>query len=489
MIDYQQSLTSESPFDKQSVLDLTAPHNVEAEQGLLGALLINNKAYDQVSEFLEPDHFYDPGHGKIYGFIRTLINQGQVADPVTLRAYIENDPLLGSSGAHYLDEIMIHTSTMVLVQDYGRVIYNDYLRRQLIEIGAKMSAVAYRRDPDLPPAKQIEDVETELFQLNLDSHRQGGFILLDKALTNAVTLAEEAYKKDSRVTGVTTGFTELDQILGGLHKSDLIIIAGRPAMGKTALGTTIGLNATKAYRTTNATDGAIVGFFSLEMSSEQIATRLLADQSNIPADKVRHGAIKSSDFTQFIEACHRLRSLSLFIDDTPGLTISILRARARRLKRTHNLGLIIIDYLQMLRSSTKAENRVLELGQITRDLKALAKELHLPVIALSQLNRAVESRPDKRPQLADLRESGAIEQDADVVIFLFREQYYLERNEPIQHDNESEEKFSDRMVKWQQKCDKVKNIGELIIAKHRHGPTGVIQLHFDGRFTRFSNLA
>jgi replicative DNA helicase len=314
-------------------------------------------------------------------------------------------------------------------------------------------------------------------------------------MTEAVTMAEAAFKRSGKTTGVSTGFKDLDERLGGLHASDLIVLAGRPSMGKTALATNIGFNAARSFRpgesgTAKAEDGAVVGFFSLEMSSEQLATRILAEESGVPSHDIRQGRVSNEDFDKFVQASQRLASVPFFIDDTPALTIAGLRTRARRLKRQQGLGLVIVDYLQLLRGAGESggfENRVQEISEITRGLKALAKELNVPVLALSQLSRAVEQREDKRPMLSDLRESGSIEQDADVVMFVFREEYYLARSEPTQRPEEGVEKFGDRHDKWKERCEQVYGLAEIHVAKQRHGPVGKVTLRFDGKTTKFDN--
>ena len=469
----------------------TPPHNEEAEQALLGALLLNNRAYEKVSEFLRPEHFFIPVHNRIFGHIVNLIERGQTAEPVTLKPYFERDPDLATiGGATYLAELSASVVTVINAEDYGRTIHSNFLRRQLIAIGENMVNEAYRHDLDVSAQDQISDAEKDLYDLASTGDIQGGFIEFKHSLANAIGIAEAAYKRSATVVGVTTGLIDLDRRLGGLHSSDLLILAGRPSMGKTALATNIAINAAKAHMASGGEEGAVVGVFSLEMSAEQLATRVLADETKVASDKIRRGELKESDFPRFVDANQTLSRLPLFIDDTPAITVGILRTRARRLKRTANLGLIVIDYLQLMRGSgsNRSENRVQEISEITRGLKAVAKELQVPVLALSQLSRAVEAREDKRPQLSDLRESGSIEQDADVVMFVYREQYYHERAVPMRRPEESEEKFNDRHQRWMQRGEEVHNIGECIIAKQRHGPVGSVRLHFDGQFTKFSDL-
>ena len=467
------------------------PHNIEAEQALLGSVLVNNNAFDKVGEFLRPECFYDPVHGRIFEAIRTLISRGQIADTKTLHGLFDQDPSLASvGGAQYLANLAASVITVINVVDYGQLIHDLYLRRQMITLGEDVVNDAYRQDLDEPATKQIERTEQKLFELAQTGEMDRGFVKLEKSLLVSLHMAEEAYKRDSHVTGVTTGLRDMDRKLGGFQRSDLVILAGRPSMGKTALATNFAFNAARNAYESGGKEGSAVAFFSLEMSSEQLATRLLGEHSRVPSDKIRRGDIKADDFTKFMEATKLLSRVPLYIDDTPGLTVASLRTRARRLKRiVPQLGMIVIDYLQLLRgSSSNSDNRVQEVSEITRGLKGLAKELDLPVVALSQLSRAVEARDDKRPQLSDLRESGSIEQDADVVMFVYREEYYHSRAEPSQRQDENEDKFNQRYQRWQERGDQVRNIAEVIIAKQRHGPIGTVELQFDGQFTRFSDL-
>lgn len=467
------------------------PHNIEAEQALLGAILVNNNVYEKVGELLAPDQFYDPVHQRIFEAIATLIQRGQIADPKTLRGLFENDPALANvGGAHYLGDLAASIISVINAQDYAQLIHDLHLRRQLITLGEDIVNNAFQQDLQDTAPKQIERAEHSLFELAQTGELDRGFVKLEKSLTVSLRLADEAFKRDSHVTGVTTGLRDMDRKLGGFQKSDLIILAGRPSMGKTALATNIAINAAKAHHDTNGKEGSAVAFFSLEMSSEQLSTRLLGDYSSVPSDKIRRGEIKQDDFNKFLEATKFLSRAPLYIDDTPGLTVAALRTRARRLKRlVPALGLIVIDYLQLLHGMGKgSDNRVQEVSEITRGLKGLAKELELPVLALSQLSRAVESREDKHPQLSDLRESGSIEQDADVVMFVYREEYYHARSEPARRADEGEDKFNTRYQRWMERGEEVRNIAEVLIAKQRHGPIGTVPLHFDGQFTRFSNL-
>ncbi|MDR3519259.1 MAG: replicative DNA helicase [Azospirillaceae bacterium] len=465
--------------------------NEAAEQGLLGAILFDNKVFEKVNEFLKPEHFYDPAHGRIFEACRRVIERGQVADPATLRGYFQNDVDLETvGGAGYLAQLMANVVSLRAAEDYGREIYELHLRRELVTLGEDVTHEAFTYDLDVSAVDQIEAAEKRLFDLATAGDTKGGLVAFDKSLAAAIGMAEAAFRRDSHISGCTTGLVDLDRKLGGLHKSDLLILAGRPSMGKTALATNIAFAAAKANMYSKGKEGGVVAFFSLEMSSEQLATRILADEAQVPSENIRRGDLKQEDFAHFVEASQELSRVPFYCDDTPALTISGLRTRARRLARSVGLGVIVVDYLQLMRgSSTKAsENRVQEISEITRGLKAIAKELDVPVLALSQLSRAVEQREDKRPQLSDLRESGSIEQDADVVMFVFREQYYLERAEPSRRPDESDDKFNDRYQRWIQRCEEVHNTGEVIIAKQRHGPIGSVRLFFDGQFTKFGDL-
>jgi replicative DNA helicase len=474
-----------------------APHNTEAEQALLGAIFRNNLAYGRVSDFLEAEHFANAVHARIYGAIGKLIERGQVANPVTLKNLFDQDGALAEiGGAQYLTRLAESAVTIINAEDYGRRIHDLHLRRQLIGLGEDVVNDAFRQDLDDDAVNQIERAEARLFELASTGQAEGGLRPLDSALTNALQMAEAAFQRGGKTVGVGTGFIDMDKKLGGLYPSDLIILAGRPSMGKTSLATNIAFNAAKAYVAgvgpdgrKIAEDGAVIGFFSLEMSAEQLATRILAEESNVSSDRIRRGDVRKDDFDRFVAASQRLSTVPLYIDDTPALSVAALRTRARRLKRQQGLGLIVIDYLQLLRpgGSRSSENRVQEISEITRGLKAIAKELEVPVIALSQLSRAVEQREDKRPQLADLRESGSIEQDADVVMFIFREEYYLSRAEPMQRPDEDSTKFNDRHDKWRERCEQTYGLAEVIIAKQRHGPIGTVKLHFEAETTKFNN--
>lgn len=478
------------------------PSNTEAEQALLGAILINNAAYGRVAEFLAAEHFGNAVHGRIYAAIGKLLDRGQIANAITLKNLFDQDgALIEIGGAQYLARLAESAVTIINAEHYGRTIHDLHLRRELITIGQDVVTEAFSHDLDDPAVGQIERAESKLFELATTGQAEGGFQPFATALGNAITMAQAAFKRDGKTVGVATGFTDLDKKLGGLHPADLVIIAGRPGMGKTALATNIAFHAAKQYRAARGTDGridlsnpaedgAVIGFFSLEMSAEELATRILGEESGTSSDRIRRGEVRREDFEKFIQASQRLEAVPLYIDETPAISVAALRTRARRLKRQQGLGLIIVDHIQLLRptSSNRAfENRVQELSEITRGLKAVAKELNVPVLALSQLSRAVEQREDKRPMLADLRESGSIEQDADVVMFIFREEYYKSRA-PIQKENESQEHYNDSYAKWQSDLEKVHGLAEIIIAKQRHGPIGTVKLHFEAETTKFDNF-
>lgn len=475
-----QLISSEETSSLEKMMERLPPQSLEAEQALLGALLHNNLVYERVAEFLRPEHFATGVHAKIYQALGTLINRGQVADPITLRDYFEKDESLQEvGGGQYLAELASNIVSIINSEDYAHKIYDLYLRRQLIGIGEDVVNNAHTFELDTTANNQIEVAEKKLFDLATSGMQERGIQSFTKALTDAIKSAEVAYKRDSHIVGVTSGLLDIDRRLGGLHPSDLIILAGRPSMGKTALATNIAFNAAKAQL--KGKEGAVVAFFSLEMSAEQLANRLLGQEAGISSDKIRRGEISQNDFPKFVEVSRELNQLPLYIDDTPALSVPAIRTRARRLQRQGGLGLIVIDYLQLIGTpgGKSSDNRVQELSEITRGLKALAKELNVPVIALSQLSRAVESRDDKRPQLSDLRESGSIEQDADVVMFVYREEYYESRKEPSPG--------TDKWREWDVRMTQLKNLAEVIIAKQRHGPIGTVKLHFEGMLTKFSN--
>ena len=468
-----------------------APHNIEAEQALLGAILVNNEALYRVSDFLEPRHFFEPIHQKIYELSSQLVRAGKVASPVTLKTFLQADADIGGlTLSQYLARLAAEATTVINAQDYGRTIYDLAIRRSLIVIGEDIVNEAYDAPVDFAPAKQIEEAERRLYEIAESGRYEGGFQAFSQAITTAVDMAAKAYQRDGNLSGIATGLRKLDHKMGGLQPSDLIIVAGRPGMGKTALATNIAYNIAKAWQGEVRPDGhittvngGIVGFFSLEMSAEQLATRILAERTGIPSSTIRRGGISEQDFEVIRDVSLELQNMKFFVDETGGLSIAQLVARARRLKRQRGLDLLVIDYIQLLSgsSSRSRDNRVQEITEITTSLKALAKELNVPIIALSQLSRQVESRDDKRPQLSDLRESGSIEQDADVVIFVYREEYYLQNKEPRPGTEEH--------AKWQIEMDRVFGRAEVIIGKQRHGPTGTVELQFDGSVTRFSDLA
>lgn len=474
------------------------PSNAQAEQALLGALLANNKAYERVSEFLAPEHFADGIHGRIYAAIQRRIEAGQLADAVTLRAEFEHSGVLEEvGGSAYLAQLLSAMVGIINAGEYGRVIHDAWLRRQLIDLGETVVNRAYGAEAELAAKEQLEAAEQALFDLAKDGGSEGGFVTFGRALTEAVNMAEKAFTSGGGVSGLPSGLRDLDAKTGGLHPSDLVILAGRPGMGKTALATKIAFGAAKSLlRAAEDEHGPGVvpkggcAIFSLEMSADQLATRLLSEEARVSGDRIRRGEIQQRDFDRFVEVSRELARLPLFIDDTPAITISALRTRCRRLKRTRGLDLIVVDYLQLMRpaAGSRPENRVQEISQITQGLKAIAKELAVPVIALSQLSRQVENREDKRPQLADLRESGSIEQDADMVMFVYRDDYYLKMQEPKQTNFDNMEKFEAAHTSWRDRMEKAYNRADLIVAKQRHGPTGTIPLFFEAEFTRFGDL-
>ncbi len=467
-----------------------APHNIEVEQALLGAILVNNEAFYRVSDFLEPKHFFEPIHQQIFEVAGSLIRAGKIASPVTLKTFIpaETD-IAGLNPAQYLARLAAEATTIINSEDYGRTIYDLSTRRDLIQIGEDMVNVAYDAPVELSPQDQINDAERRLYELAEVGRYDGGFMRFSEALKDAVDLASKAYQREGGLSGVATGFLDLDNLMGGLQRSDLIIVAGRPAMGKTAFATNIAYEIAQNYEGVPRPDGSIetvnggiVGFFSLEMSAEQLATRIISEQTEIASSRIRRGEISEQDFGKLASAAQHMQTVPLYIDDTGGISIAQLTARARRLKRQRGLDLMVVDYLQLLSGSKRAgDNRVQEVTEITTGLKALAKELEVPIIALSQLSRQVEARDDKRPQLADLRESGSIEQDADVVLFVYREEYYLKNREP--------KPGTEEWFKWETEMKAAEGRAEIIIGKQRHGPTGTAKLSFEAGYTRFGNLA
>jgi replicative DNA helicase len=480
------------PVEEPAVPYRTAPHNIEAEQALLGAILVNNEAFYRVSDFLEPRHFFEPIHQNIYQLARDLIRAGKIATPVTLKTFLDaNIDIGGLNVSQYLARLAAEATTIINAEDYGHTVYDLSIRRDLIQVGEDMVNLAYDAPVDFAPRSQIEDAERRLYELAETGRYDGGFQLFSNSLTTAIDMAAHAFQRDGKLSGMATGLDDLDRMMGGLQPSDLIILAGRPGMGKSALATNIGYNVAKAWQGevrpdghTVTTNGGIVGFFSLEMSAEQLATRIIAEQTGIPSNLIRRGGISEGDFERIKDHSIELQNLKFYVDETGGLSVAQLAARARRLKRQRGLDLLIVDYLQLLQGSTRrsSENRVQEITEITTKLKALAKELNVPILALSQLSRQVESRDDKRPQLSDLRESGSIEQDADVVMFVFREEYYHQMRKPLENNRE-------KFAEWLAEGEKVHGKAEVIIGKQRHGPTGTVELQFEGALTRFSSLA
>ena len=478
--DQSNKLTNLLSKDK-SKISREPPMNIGAEQALLGAIISNNLALEKVENFLEPEHFSSKINGLIFKTLKKLISNDQIADLNTLKVFLENDPdFISNGGISYLLKISENSISIINSKQYGELIFDLFIRRKLIDVGTDLINDSYDHYEDQNSNIIIEKTESDLYNLTNDGDSQKGPKQFDDILSLTIDYAEKAYKKSDEVVGLKTGLNDFDKKIGGLHKSDLIIIAGRPSMGKTAFATNIASNICNKKINNKKTN---VLFFSLEMSSEQLATRILSEISQISSEGIRTGNLSKTDFEKIIKASEKLKELSLFIDDSPALTISSIRTRSRRLKRKHGLDLIIIDYLQLISGESKNlnDNRVKEISDITRGLKAIAKELNIPVIALSQLSRKVEEREEKRPQLADLRESGSIEQDADLVVFLYREEYYLARTEPPEG--------TEKHVMWTSKMEKVHNIAEAIVAKHRHGPISRVKLHFNSTNTKFSDLA
>jgi replicative DNA helicase len=468
-----------------------APSNIEAEQALLGAILVNNDAFYRVSDFLKPVHFHEALHRRIFEICGDIIRMGKIANPVTIKTFLPADDKVGDmTVSQYLAALAGSAVTIINAEDYGRAIYDLALRRSLITIGEDMVNIAYDAPLDMPPQTQIEDTERRLFELAETGRYDGGFQAFSDAVAQAIDMAGAAFERDGNLSGISTGIHALDAKMGGLQRSDLIILAGRPGMGKTSLATNIAYNIAAAYEPEVMPDGSfkpknggVVGFYSLEMSAEQLATRIISEQTEVSSSKIRRGDITEADFEKLVACSQMMQKIPLFIDQTGGISIAQLAARARRLKRQRGLDVLVIDYVQLMTGSKKAgDNRVQEITEITTGLKALGKELGVPIIALSQLSRQVESREDKRPQLSDLRESGSIEQDADVVLFVFREEYYVKNLEPRDPDDP-------KYAEWEQQMDKVKGTADVIIAKQRHGPTGTVKLAFQSEFTRFTDLA
>ena len=465
------------------------PSNIEAEQALLGALLLNNEIFDRIDPVVKAEHFYEPVHGRIFEVASRRIQKNALASPVTLKAFLADDEGLKElGGIDYLARLAGATISISAARDYAVIIRDLALRRELVRVGEEIIGRASSYDSEAEPTEQITEAEQALYLLAERGNREGGFVNFAKAATGAAYIVEAAHKRGGGLAGLSSGLRELDLKLGGFRNSDLIILAGRPSMGKTALVTNIAFNIARKHKkgtrpdgTQGTVEGGVVGFFSLEMASEQLANRILAGEAKIKSDELVKGVMSDDDFYRFLEVARELESIPLYIDDTPALPISSLAARARRLKRQHGLDVLVVDYLQLVRPSAAraSDNRVQEVSEITQGLKAIAKELEIPVIALSQLSRKVEDREDKRPQLADLRESGSIEQDADVVMFVYREHYYHERLKPADD--------SDRFPEWKATAERLFGRAEVIIGKQRHGPIGTVDLHFEAKFTKFSD--
>ena len=464
-------------------LDKKQPSNLEAEQALLGSILVNNDIIDEVSNIINPTSFYDPAHTKIYEVIETLNNKGMIANPITLKNYFEKDNMLNEvGGTEYLVKLTRFSGSTKQAIDYAKIIHEMYLRRELVLISDQLSSDTLNaNDKEQNAENIIESTEKSLFDLAERGSFSQSFLKFNQALDQTIETATQAMKSDKGIVGVPTGLTDLDEKLGGLHKSDLVILAGRPGMGKTALATNIAFHA--AQNIMSRQEKSSIAFFSLEMSSEQLSTRILSEQARIKSDDIRRGKVTEEEINRYIETSRNIYNLPLFIDETPAITIATLSNRARRIKRLFGVSLVVVGYIQLMRapSSSRNDNRVQEVSEITQGLKALAKELKVPVLALSQLSRAVEQRDEKKPQLSDLRESGSIEQDADVVMFVYREAYYLESKQP--------KLGSIEYAEWQSKMNDVNGLADIILGKQRHGPTGVVKVEFEGIYTKFKDLS
>lgn len=480
----------------QDAGEKSLPRNVEAEAALLGALMIDNRIAEDVQLKLRSEHFFEPVHGRIYDAVLKLLDRNMVANPVTLKPLLEQDESLKElGGPAYMAQLTGNGAALIGARDFAHQIYDLALLRELVGVGRELVEKALDTSEDVDPLGQIEAAEVALYRVSEGEGEGGSVKSFLQASTMAVQVAERAFSSGGHLSGITTGLTGLNEKIGGLHNSDLMILAGRPGMGKTSLATNIAYNAAIRYvrdKEDGIEDaknmGAPVAFFSLEMSADQLATRILAEQSGISGEALRMGKISRQDFQNLSRAARELQNLPLFIDDTPGLTIAALRTRARRLKRRHNIGFVVVDYLQLLQGSSRGgDNRVQEISEISRGLKTLAKELNVPVMALSQLSRAVEQREDKKPQLSDLRESGSIEQDADMVLFVFREDYYVAAREPRRPMDGDDPKAFDDHAKWAMEMERVFGLAELIVAKQRHGATGKVKMRFDAKITKFSD--
>jgi len=472
---------AQQPFKIVENYEKKMPCNIEAEQAVIGSILISNDIYDEISPIIDAQKFFDPIHVKIFTTIEILISKGLLANPITLKNYFENNEGLKELGGHdYLIKITKLATSIKQAVDYANIVQEMHVRRELIKISESvLYQASSNTEIETSGEEMIQNTEKYLFDLAERGHFNRSFIKFDRALKQTIEMAESAHKNEGGIVGVPTGLTDLDSRLGGMHKQDLIIIAGRPSMGKTALATNIAFHAAKNIEKKGSK--STVAFFSLEMSSEQLSTRILSEQSRIRSNDIRRGKVSEKEFEQFIETSKNISELPLYIDETPAINIAAISNRSRRIKRLFGLELIVVDYIQLMRSSGRKEyNRVQEISEITQGLKALAKELDVPVLALSQLSRAVEQRDNKKPQLADLRESGSIEQDADVVMFVYREAYYLENKEPTLGSIEHAE--------WQQKMNEISSLAEIMIGKQRHGPTGNIKVEFEAMYTKFKDL-
>jgi len=453
------------------------PNNIEAEQAVIGSILLTNEVFDEINTIVSHLNFYDPMHQKIFNAIENLIYKGMLANPITLKNYFENEKD-DINIPEYLVKITKFSTSSRQAIEYSKIIYDMFVRRELIKISENTIDTAKLNDLNISGQNIIENSEKLLFDLAEKGSFNSSLVKFDEALKFTIEMASNAYKNEEGIVGVPTGLTDLDDRLGGLHKSDLIIIAGRPSMGKTALATNIAFNAAKKLQENGKKSS--IAFFSLEMSSEQLSTRILSEQSKIKSNDIRRGRISDEQFDKFIETSKNISELPLYIDETPAITIAAVSNRARRIKRLFGLDMVVVDYIQLMSGTTfNKDNRVQEISQITQGLKAIAKELSVPVVALSQLSRQVEQRDNHKPQLSDLRDSGSIEQDADVVMFVYREGYYLEKKEPRPATVEHAE--------WQAKMNEVSNLAEIIIGKHRHGPTGNVMLEFEAMFTKFKD--
>ncbi len=484
--------------DKGEVAGRTLPANIEAEAAFLGAVLIDNRVIEELPIAIRPEHFFEPVHQRVYERVTTLLDRNAVVTPVTLKPYFEADEALQQlGGITYLAQLTADGQGLLAPRELAQQIYDLALLRELVSVGRGLVEGALDTSDSVDPMEQIEYAEASLFKVAEGAAGASEASSFGDASKKSLGMIELAINSGGHIAGKTTGLTSINEKVGGLHDSDLIILAGRPGMGKTSLATNIAFNCSERFLNDQRDGidmeksvGAGVAFFSLEMSADQLATRILAEQAEISSEALRMGKISRDEFQKLSFASQKLAELPLYIDDTPALTIAALRTRARRMKRRHDIGLIVVDYLQLLQGSGRAnDNRVNEISEISRGLKTLAKELELPVIALSQLSRAVEQREDKRPQLSDLRESGSIEQDADMVWFVFREDYYVAMREPKMPQGDDDMNTHEAHAAWQAEMERVFGLAELVVAKQRHGSTGKVRMRFEPKITRFSDLA